>query len=364
VRTHLVSCLVVSAILAGPARGQFGAFLVEETGGSQHNPDASGTVVVWNEFIDGDFLVRGKDLATGGTLTIDGPNVGEMDPVTDGHLVVWRDDRAGNFDVFAWDIQAGREWAVIDEPHNQGEHALDGHLVVWRDSRHSPSGVPPEFGNLDIYAADLRTGEEFVVCDASWNQQNPAVSGDIIVWQDCRRANPVFKPLTSDIYGYDVTTGREFLIASAADDVRQVKPDISGNIVVWSDMHNGGDIWGKNLSTGETFPICEHPSGQGDPAIDGRYVVWEDGRNATNDNNFDIYGYDLLTGREFPICLDPGQQGDPRISGNLVVWESIAPGGLDRVWAAYIPEPACAVWLLAAGAALVGRRRSPAPPGR
>ena len=191
--------------------------------------------------------------------------------------------------------------------------------------------------NSDIYALDLRTGRELPVCTAIWDQEAPAVSGNIIVWADYRRANPIRDPLISDIYGYDATTGREFLIASDPDNYRQVKPAISGNVVVWADMHNGGDIWGYDLESNTPFPIHVGPYGQNDVDIDGRYVVWEDSRNGADT---DIWGYDLLTGKEFPIYQGPGHQSDPSISGNLVVWDFPGPGDRDRVWGAYIPEPA------------------------
>jgi beta propeller repeat protein len=140
--------------------------------------------------------------------------------------------------------------------------------------------------------------------------------------------------------------------------VPQAKPSISGNIVVWRDGNNGGDIRGYDLATGTAFPIhVESPinyTGQNDPDIDGRYVVWEDGRNGVDN---DIWGYDLLTGQEFPIFQGPGNQADPKISGNLVVWDSYISGATGRIMGAYIPEPASVALLGLGGALLAARRR-------
>ena len=112
------------------------------------------------------------------------------------------------------------------------------------------------------------------------------------------------------------------------------------------------------MTQSQTFPIhvetADDYTGQNDPAIDGRYVVWEDGRNGTDT---DIWGYDLLTGEEFPIFQGPDSQGDPKISGNLVVWESYIPGEPARIWGAYIPEPASLALLAVGGALLAGRSR-------
>ena len=350
-RTGVLASVTLSVSQA-LASVQGSAFIVEATGGGQHDPDVSGTLVVWIEVIDGSLAVRGKDLATGSTFLIDEPNAN--DPVTDSRLVIWRDDRTGNPDLYSRDLETSEEWAAVSHPSAQLNPALGGSLLVWQDTRNSPSHVPPEYANQDIYALDLRTGQEFAVCTALWDQEDPAVSGDIIVWADYRRANPILNPLISDIYGYDLSTGREFLIASADDDVRQVKPAISGSIVVWADMHNGGDIWGHDLDTNTSFPICVNPYGQKDVDIDGRYVVWEDWRNGVDK---DIWGYDLLTGTQFPIYQGPGNQGDPSISGNLVVWDFSAPGDQDRVWGAYIPEPASMLLLGAAAPLVLGRRR-------
>ena len=355
-RSSVAAFLAMWALSVSAAWGGPSAFMVEPVGGAQGNPRVGGSVVVWMQIFDGDWTVRGKDLATGTAFAIDEPNATELDPITDGRLVVWRDNRGegSGYDLFALDLHTGQQRAVVDEPHSQVQHALGQNLLAWNDARNSPSHVPPEYGNHDIYALDLVTGEEFPVCTALWDQEDPAIDGNIIVWADYRRANPILNPLISDIYGYDVTTGREFLIASADDDVRQVKPDISGRIVVWADMHNGGDIWGHDLHANTTFPICVNPFSQNDVAIDGRYVVWEDYRNGVDQ---DIWGYDLLTGREFPIYLGPGDQGDPSISGDLVVWDSYTPGEDARIWGAYIPEPVTVLLLLTA-APLVLRRRT------
>jgi len=357
-RIPVVASLAVWAVSVSAAWAQFAPFPIEDSGGGQANPDVHGTVVVWMEFRDGDFAVRGKDLATGSTFLINEPTGTKLHPVTDGTLVVWHDDRSGNPDIYARDLQSGQERPLVSHPAAQLDHALDGTFLVWEDGRNCPSNVPSEYTNYEIYAMDLASGQEFSVCTVGWDQLNPAISGDIIVWQDHRAQFPGFVPTWGRIYGYDVTTGGEFLIAASSDGVDQVKPAISGNIVVWADMHNGGDIWGHDLDSNTRFPIHVGPYSQNDVDIDGRYVVWEDWRNGVDT---DIWGYDLLTGEEFPIYQGPGNQSDPKVSGNLVVWDFPGPGDQDRIWGAYIPEPGCAgLVALALLPCLAGRR----PPRR
>ena len=78
---------------------------------------------------------------------------------------------------------------------------------------------------------------------------------------------------------------------------------------MWEDRRIDLDIYGYNLSTGEEFQIAAGPSGQGNPAIYGEIVVWDDHRNG----NWDIYGYNLSTGEEFQITTDSSDQGLPAI---------------------------------------------------
>jgi beta propeller repeat protein len=307
-------------------------------------------------------VVKGKDISTGETFIVDGPAPDELDPVSNGSIVVWRDKRTGNFDLYAMDLQTAQQRTLVDEPHSQVEQAVSENYLVWKDWRHSQSGGLPEYGNADIYAMDLRTGQEFAVCTASYDQSGPGVDGNIIVWADKRRYVPgLTSTLISDIYGYDTATGQEFLIAAAQDGVPQTSPAISGNIVVWRDGHNGGDIMGYDISTGEAFPIhVESPddyTGQTVPDIDGQYVVWVDGREGPDGAVWSIRGYDLLTSREFIVFQDAGYVTFPSISGNLLTW-TWHPVGVDneRIMAAYIPEPA-SVCLLAAGGALLAARR-------
>ncbi len=359
-RSPIVGVVVFLIVVPGIAPGQITPFLIEDSGGPQGSGSSvSGSLVVWMEFINGDFIVRGKDLVDGSTFVIDGANATELDPVTNGSIVVWRDDRDGDFSLYALDLPTGQQRTLVDESHHQVQQAVGENYVVWTDKRNSPPNVPPEFNNHDIYAMDLQIGQEFPVCTTAFSQENPDISGNIIVWSDRRRHNPLLlNPLVSDIYGYDLTTGEEFLIAADPGGARQGEPAISGDIVVWCDGHNGGDIMGHDLSTGVTFPIHvethDDYTGQSKPDVDGRYVVWVDGRNGVDG---DIWGYDLLTGEEFPIYQGPGWQTFPSISGNLVVWKSHPPGEDERIWGAYIPEPASLVVLAIGGVLLVARRR-------
>ncbi len=199
--------------------------------------------------------------------------------------------------------------------------AISGDIVVWQDERNYYAGTT----SMDVYGYDIAAGREFPVCTAAGYQSDPAISGHIVVWADWRNC-PTSFPDNVDVFGYDLDTGREFPICTAEGN--QTSPAISGHIVVWTDgrdLAGGGyyHIYGYDLATGQEFPICAAPGHQGSPAISGNTVVWTDGRNYVSggSSGTDIYGKDLAAGREFSISTVPGGKHSPAVSGNIVVWD-------------------------------------------
>jgi beta propeller repeat protein len=155
----------------------------------------------------------------------------------------------------------------------------------------------------------------FPIGNHSASQMRPAISGDIIVWEDARNG-------LRDIYGYDLSTSTEFPICTNWE--FQYNPAVSGDIVVWEDERNKlgrWDTYGYDLSTSTEFPIHIGPADSAAdyprPVVSGDIVVWCYERNG----NYDIYGYDLNTSTEFPICTDAANQYFPAISGDIVVWQ-------------------------------------------
>ncbi len=158
---------------------------------------------------------------------------------------------------------------------------------------------------------------ELAVCTHSAYQTSPEVSGDIVVWSDLRNGN-------TDIYGYDFSKGTEFYVCNHP--ISQNEIDISGDFVVWRDSRNGGaDIFGFDLSRLVLWSICTNSAAQFTPSVSGDIVVWYDYRNG----NADIYGYDLRTASEFPICTNTADQYYPDIWGDLVVWTDMRNGNAD-----------------------------------
>jgi len=94
--------------------------------------------------------------------------------------------------------------------------AIDGNVIVWQDKR---------TGNQwDIYMYDLNQKNEVRVTTDASNQVSPSVSGNKIVWEDRRQGIPC-------VYIYDITTKTETRLTTG--DNKQIRPVVQGDHVVW-----------------------------------------------------------------------------------------------------------------------------------
>src|SRR5918998_405082 len=223
-----------------------------------------------------------------------------------GDYVIWQGGEGGASNLYGKNLTNGANFAITTASEGQFSSAIDSNTVVWEDNTN---------GNWNIHRKDLPDGGELPVVTSKGDQRRPAISGDTVVWER-----------TSDIYGKTLATGRTFTVTKASG--WQVTPDISGRTVVWKDGRDSrqDDIYGKNLATGKTFQVTkdtnENPSDQWSPSVSGQSVVWAEGRGG----NADIFGRDLSTGESFPISRGVRPQDAPAIDGDTVVWESQSVG--------------------------------------
>jgi len=208
---------------------------------------------------------------------------------------------------------------------------ISGDLVVW--DQYSTGG-----GNIQIRS--ITTGDTFSITKDSAIQENPVISGNIIVWEDLRNDTDGFcnaGNCNKDIYYcvYDPSTGDCPNQQITSDPGEQRNPAVSGNRIVWQDFRNDADgvcdmsnvktecNWDIyycdiNPST-DACPIqsiSNNQSIQRNPSISENSIVWEDWRYG----NSDIYIYDVLSSTEQAVTNHPGMQYDPDIDNDQVVW--------------------------------------------
>jgi beta propeller repeat protein len=182
----------------------------------------------------------------------------------------------------------------------QENPAISGDSIVWEDNRN---------GNWDIYLYNVSTSVEHPITDDGSEQINPAISGNHIVWQDYRNGN-------SEIYLYDILTAKEYRITYNSSNSEN--PSISGNLIVWQDDQNGEwDIYLYNITSGDQVQITNDSADQVYPVVYGERIIWVDLRNDTSD----IYIYNINSGLKTRISNISGTYRSPSLNNDYIVWE-------------------------------------------
>lgn len=99
--------------------------------------------------------------------------------------------------AFAYTAMAsGVEIQITSDSFDQFDPYISGDKIVWDDWRNT--------NNPEIYIYDVSTNTETRITDNSWGQYAPFISGEKVFWTDFRAGN-----LGYDIYMYDLVTHLE-----------------------------------------------------------------------------------------------------------------------------------------------------------
>ena len=272
------------------------------------HPKVSDKYIVFEEWNAGTSGVGIYDISSGKVGSLYPSGQQQTYPDTSGNLVVYEQDGAsGNTiqNVYGYDMQSQTTAQISPSTTNQNQPAISGRYLVWQDW---------SSGNADIALADLNSGTTGLICKDHADQKHPDVSGNYVVWEDWRNGN-------ADIYLYDISDGTEHQLTTNKFD--QTNPRISGNIVVWEDNRNGeSDIYAASLENLKEIRVTSGPGKAVNPDVSGALVVWEDYRNS----NADIMLLDLITGRIYQLSNDQYDQKNPSIFGANIVWEDYRSG--------------------------------------
>ena len=338
--------LLVSLLVSVSQAGDWTEFPLFPTNDEQQAPDIWGNIVVWQQFVSeyGDYDIYFADINDPEELAVYviGDANDQLNPAVFEDTIVWQDyvqwQGAADWDIRAADIydlddpQVYVVSGIVD--NNETNPAIHGNIVVWEDGN---------AGDFNIYGADitdLGNPMEFQISAFEYDQQEPAIFRTIVVWQDNFFGD-------WDIYAADIWQRNKPLeFPVSYSEKNEQNPVIWDNVVVWQDNFSGNwDIYAADISDFNIlhevdpnniieFAVSTNEFSQTNPDINGNIIVWQDNRN----NNWDIYGYNLTTRKEFQITDDSHDQTSPAISGNVVVWQDNRNGN-SEIYAAILDGP-------------------------
>jgi beta propeller repeat protein len=204
------------------------------------------------------------------TLISSNASADQAKPVIYGNYIVWVDSRYVQ-DIYLYNTVTLQEYRITDGSALVDSPDIQGDRVVWVQ------------GGKDIYWYDIAARSVHKVPLDTSSRFTPRISGNRIVWMEQQEFTSGFH---NDILMYDIGTNLTHNLTAGQPDTDQEKPAISGNIVVWEDHRLGYpeyDIYGIDTTSGDPAtwiekPVCTEIMEQTSPAIYGDIVVWQDSR--------------------------------------------------------------------------------------
>lgn len=266
----------------------------------------------WNGVVK---LVYVGDLLAGGAALSDAGGAPQKEVHAFGKWAVWQDQRNGNWDIYAINLTDAAASAVqiTDNTLNQERPRTDGRYVVWEDRQ-------PD-GTWDIWAKDLESTDAKIAITATtgYDESKPVVYWPWIVYQARTVAQP---DAPWQLMAYNLLSGTAEPVDTTTQN--QIDASLHKQRVVWQDFRDVGygEIYMKDLKTGEIMRITNDPGGQYYPAIFDHWIVWSDNRNS----QFDLYGYNLKRRTEIRLTGTAEDETRPYMNGRWVVYMEDAAG--------------------------------------
>lgn len=278
---------------------------------AQKNPAISGYNAVYKDTNDDNIFIY--NVITGTTNLVSARTYNRREADISGSAISWTINN-GYSDI-EWQTYPGGAPAQISSANYEADKSsISGQYVVWQQ----------HIDNLywDIVLYNTATSTITNLTNSTSNQRNPAIHGNIIVWNDSINTE-------KDIFMYDISSGITTQITDNASS--QLMPAVFGDIIVWHDDRNGNwDIYMYDISTnGPAVQITDNPYDQQYPAVHGNRIVWQDNRNDQVNFTNDIYMYDISTGITTQITTNTADQISPDIFGNVIIWQDFRNGYWD-----------------------------------
>lgn len=203
---------------------------------------------------------------------------------------------------------AGTETRITTNLYDQYDPAISGNIIVYTDER----GI-----DQDIWYYNLATHTEQPVTTAINDQLLSDVSDRIIVFEDMQ---------AGDVFAYSVLTNTTTDISKSG---HAMYPAIGQGLVAWEDTRDGNrEIYAMNLTSGEQRRITNSIWSDTLPAVNNGIIVWQH----CNNTDCNIYSYDWASNTTRQITNTPDIDQLPRICDKIVVYERQTTAGTHEIY--------------------------------
>lgn len=167
------------------------------------------------------------------------------------------------------------------------------------------SGPVNASGGLGIQGTERR------ITNNPYDQDSPAISGNIVSYTD-------YRGVDFDVWYYDLSIGTERMVPAISG--YQELSDVSDGIIVYASYPSrdayGGDVYAYFTLTNQTVNVSQNRQASS-PAIDKGLVVWEDYRYTIPE----IYAMNLATNETRQISYSGGNDIQPNVNNGGIVWQ-------------------------------------------
>ncbi len=231
--------------------------------------------------------------------------------------VVWADRREYNeehgyyqYDIYLYNLSTGQEIRLTSTPFNEFEPDIWGNSVVWQVQAYDDN-------SSEIHLLDLSIGQDRCITDDSVNQAKPRIWEGWIVWQDGEEWDTKW-----GVSLYNCTNNTTISLGTSL----ARSPSIWDDRVVWIDSEDrvDWDLSLYNITTGKQGQITADPSIYYRPSIWGEKIVWQGEENGISR----IFLYNITTGVGVPITDEELMRKNPALSGDLLVY--VTQNGTDK----------------------------------
>lgn len=281
-------------------------------GAGAERPDARGPWLVWQERGSGTPNIRARNVGGGGgpILTLTSTTFNQENPRTDGRQAVWQGRREnGNWDIFFVDLtDPTHVVAITDTPaKNEINPVVDWPWIVFQTKDTSTPSAP-----WQLEAVNMETAQKISVNATAMDQLDPAIRAGRVVWQDFRDVG------FGEIYFRDLETGEQRRLTN--NGFGQYAPDIDGNWVVWQDnRHTQVEIYGFDLHRRTETRLTNTPANEARPRLASSWVIFTEDSAGVLSDNFVLL--DLGTGRSVPLSRTTSKKSFGSIGSGQLFWQ-------------------------------------------